>query len=68
MDVFIKKKKTVVEKGKINLGKEQKARLVFFPPLPIFKGFRNERIKACSLIFPFTETMSFPCPHIQTYI
>lgn len=38
--------------------------LVFFPPLPIFKGLRNELIKACFVIFfffPFTERMSFPC-------
>lgn len=65
LDVFIKKrkKKTIVEKEKTHLGKEQKAELVLLLPLPpIFEGFRNELIKACFVTCPFSKRMSFLCP------
>lgn len=64
LDVFIKKeKKTIVEKEKTYLGKEQKAELVLLPPLPpMFEGFRNELIKACFVTCPFSKRMSFLYP------
>jgi len=51
-----------VEKGKIYLDKGQKARLVFLLLLTILKKFKNEVINTYSVIFPFTERMSFLCP------